>query len=164
MKTKTIKVQKHKLIPDGFEDKKIYITSDGKEFEDKEKAKQHEKILDFDSYFKEKYKHSVIKELDSDYQLLYLDNDDFLNRSNTTERENLRKDLKVYFGNYIGSRIDIEYLKKGWNLIQFDDIGDYTSVRIYQPETLMSIYKEEIKWNQTYINELLKLKGMINKS
>ena len=170
MKKITKQIPKQKLINDGFVEETFFITSDGKEFNSEIEANKHENILKFDSYFIKKYNYSIC-ELDEDYHTIYIHNDKHLkhfhpllptNRNNTSIREELRKDLKQFFGDYDGSRIDIDRLKKGWNLIHIDDCCGNTLVSIYYPNILIELYNNNIKWNQIYIKNISKLKTTSN--
>ncbi|MFA5484891.1 MAG: hypothetical protein WC260_01420 [Candidatus Pacearchaeota archaeon] len=149
MKTEIRKVPKQKVIEDGFEDKEIYIAYDGREFDSKDQAIKYEDVLNFKKEFIKKYSYSTM-ELDDRYHILHMDNDSHLNRNNRLIRHELRNELRQFFGNYTGSRFDIEKLKKGWNFI----VDNETYVSITYPSELITLYEKEIKLNKKYIEQI----------
>lgn len=145
------KVKKYKMVEDGCDTKITYKSKDGRVFDHKEDAINCDKMIDFESYFKEKYGYGTIW-LDKLYHTVILENDGHLNFSNRKIRDDLRRDLKKFFY----TNIDIDRLNKGLNFIDIDDSGDYIYSHINTLKGLKKEFNDEIKQNTEYLEKLEK--------
>jgi hypothetical protein len=127
MRTITRTVKKQKIVWEN-EDKQIFITDDGKEFETETAALNHESRTERVKIFYEKFKFKRI-ELEKSYEAIFMNDFD-------------RETLQLLHTRYAYNSFKTDSLKIGWNLIDIDDSGDYTNVYVFQPEELLKEYSK----------------------
>jgi hypothetical protein len=128
MNTIIKKIEKKKLVSDGYENKSVYITKDGQEFEKKQEALKHEeKLIDKENFSKKYYLQFI--ELDNCYNAIFIKE---LN-------DITKKELYQHYWN-----LNINDLGLGWNLIYVDDSGDHTYSYCYSLANMIKQREEEI--------------------
>jgi hypothetical protein len=120
----------------------VFITSDYKEFDSEEKAKQHEdSLIDYDKLMEEKYHLTEIEH--NKYSLAV-----FLNKQ---DREQVEKDFKHFWKHYF---ISFDDLGDGWNFIERDESGDYSYLYIIKSSDLLKEYTNNIQNLNSTLNNL----------
>jgi hypothetical protein len=113
MKEQVEFIPKHKLVPDGVEEKRTYITDDGKIFKTVKEAKDHETAVKKAASFREKYRVTIC----NGYIAIYV--------------SAINDEINQELYNHFYKKLQTGDLRVGWNLIEVDDSGDYTQVYCY---------------------------------
>jgi hypothetical protein len=132
MEKKIKQVPRFVQVQDGYEEKTVYVTCNGKTFDSEEAALKYEAIHISRAAYEKKFKLERVTIGSETYDAFWVDD-----ISKQTKNQ-----ICAYYSKLRPD--DIGHLVVGLNLLEVDESGDYTRYYLYDPKEMISDLEEEL--------------------